>query len=128
VRERSLGESNGGECKKVLKPMRALVSLVSLSSSLLSLSLTHTHIPPRQCQRQVELKKFSLSATMKDHGGEVTAVCTHPTSQYFVTASADKTWAFYDLEAALCLTQARAALHTPDRHGGGRPPNAPHRL
>jgi pre-mRNA-processing factor 19 len=53
----------------------------------------------------VQLSEFKLAATMKDHAGEVTAVCAHPTSQYFVTASADKTWAFYDLEAALCLTQ-----------------------
>ena len=29
----------------------------------------------------------------------------HPTHQYFVTASMDKTWAFYDADTASCLVQ-----------------------
>lgn len=29
----------------------------------------------------------------------------HATNKYFVTASSDKTWAFYDLESGACLTQ-----------------------
>mmetsp|Transcript_7522 Transcript_7522/g.10177 ORF Transcript_7522/g.10177 Transcript_7522/m.10177 type:complete len:507 (+) Transcript_7522:260-1780(+) len=48
-------------------------------------------------------------ATFKDHTGEVTALSVHPTSTYFVTASSDKTWAFHDIEAALCLTSVADA-------------------
>jgi hypothetical protein len=32
-------------------------------------------------------------------------VTPHPTHQYFVTASMDKTWAFYDADTASCLVQ-----------------------
>jgi hypothetical protein len=39
---------------------------------------------------------------------QVTAVSAHPTNQYFVTASMDKTWAFYDAETASCLVQVSA--------------------
>lgn len=36
---------------------------------------------------------------------QVTAVTPHPTHQYFVTASMDKTWAFFDADTASCLVQ-----------------------
>jgi pre-mRNA-processing factor 19 len=32
-------------------------------------------------------------------------VTVHATQNYFVTASADKTWNFYDLATGLCLAQ-----------------------
>jgi len=37
----------------------------------------------------------------------VTAVTVHASGDYLVTASLDRTWAFYDLAAQLCLAQAR---------------------
>ena len=45
------------------------------------------------------------------------AVTLHATGDYFVTASADRTWAFYDVATGTCFTQARLpladkALHT----------------
>ncbi|XVF66405.1 hypothetical protein PTKIN_Ptkin10aG0032900 [Pterospermum kingtungense] len=42
---------------------------------------------------------------LKDHTAEVHAVTVHATNNYFVTASLDKTWCFYDLSSGLCLTQ-----------------------
>lgn len=35
------------------------------------------------------------------------SVCVHPTNDYMITAATDGTWAFYDVHAALCLTQVR---------------------
>ncbi len=37
----------------------------------------------------------------------MTAVTVHASGDYLVTASLDRTWAFYDLAAQLCLAQAR---------------------
>ena len=37
-------------------------------------------------------------------GPQVTAVTPHPSSAYFVTASMDKSWAFYDAATATCLS------------------------
>ncbi|XP_039007228.1 pre-mRNA-processing factor 19-like isoform X2 [Hibiscus syriacus] len=42
---------------------------------------------------------------LKDHTAEVQAVTVHATNNYFVTASLDTTWCFYDLSSGLCLTQ-----------------------
>lgn len=36
----------------------------------------------------------------------------HATQKYFVTASADKTWNFYDLSTGLCLAQVFRTLDT----------------
>jgi WD40 repeat protein len=36
---------------------------------------------------------------------QVRAVTVHATQNYFVTASSDKTWAFYDLSSGICLAQ-----------------------
>ena len=55
----------------------------------------------------VDVSKFALTSTFKDHTGDVTALTVHPTSTYFVTASADKSWNFYDIETSLCLTSVR---------------------
>lgn len=41
---------------------------------------------------------------------QVRAVTVHATQNYFVTASADKTWNFYDLSTGICLTQVRSLL------------------
>ncbi|KAF2285546.1 hypothetical protein GH714_005414 [Hevea brasiliensis] len=42
---------------------------------------------------------------LKDHTAEVNAVTVHATNVYFVTASLDNTWCFYDLSSGSCLTQ-----------------------
>lgn len=36
---------------------------------------------------------------------QVQAVTVHATNNYFVTASLDSTWCFYDITSGLCLTQ-----------------------
>ncbi|KAK9287764.1 hypothetical protein L1049_016204 [Liquidambar formosana] len=46
---------------------------------------------------------------LKDHTAEVQAVTVHATNNYFVTASLDNTWCFYDLSSGLCLTQVADA-------------------
>jgi len=48
---------------------------------------------------------YNCRHVLKDHTAEVHAVTVHATNNYFVTASMDKTWCFYDLSSGLCLTQ-----------------------
>ncbi|EYU43746.1 hypothetical protein ABFS82_07G052300 [Erythranthe guttata] len=52
---------------------------------------------------------FECSHTLKDHTAEVQAVTVHATNKYFVTASLDNTWCFYDLASGLCLAQVEEA-------------------
>ncbi|CAM6129516.1 unnamed protein product [Calypogeia fissa] len=55
---------------------------------------------------------YTCKHTLKDHSGEVRAVTLHATRNYFVTASVDKTWGFYDLNSGLCLAQVGdASVH-----------------
>ncbi len=49
---------------------------------------------------------------MQDHSDAVTALTLHATGDYFVTASLDCTWAFYDVATGSCYTQARPYLNT----------------
>ncbi|KAJ4968616.1 hypothetical protein NE237_015317 [Protea cynaroides] len=48
---------------------------------------------------------YNCRHILKDHTAEVQAVTVHATHSYFVTASLDNTWCFYDLSSGLCLTQ-----------------------
>ncbi|XP_010475111.1 PREDICTED: pre-mRNA-processing factor 19 homolog 1 [Camelina sativa] len=48
---------------------------------------------------------YSCRHTLKDHSAEVRAVTVHATNKYFVSASLDSTWCFYDLSSGLCLAQ-----------------------
>lgn len=48
---------------------------------------------------------YTCRHVLKDHTAEVQAVSIHATNNYFVTASLDNTWCFYDLSSGLCLTQ-----------------------
>ncbi|XVF62778.1 hypothetical protein PTKIN_Ptkin09bG0035800 [Pterospermum kingtungense] len=48
---------------------------------------------------------YDCKHILKDHTAEVQAVTVHATNNYFVTASLDTTWCFYDLSSGLCLTQ-----------------------
>ncbi|XP_007035246.2 PREDICTED: pre-mRNA-processing factor 19 homolog 1 isoform X1 [Theobroma cacao] len=49
--------------------------------------------------------KYDCRHILKDHTAEVQAVTVHATNNYFVTASLDTTWCFYDLSSGICLTQ-----------------------
>ncbi|KAG9136109.1 hypothetical protein Leryth_003727 [Lithospermum erythrorhizon] len=48
---------------------------------------------------------YDCRSTLKDHTAEVQAVTIHATNNYFVTASLDNTWCFYELASGLCLAQ-----------------------
>ncbi|KAK2967907.1 hypothetical protein RJ640_010517 [Escallonia rubra] len=48
---------------------------------------------------------YNCRNILKDHTAEVQAVTIHATNNYFVTASLDNTWCFYELSSGLCLTQ-----------------------
>eukprot|EP00475_Leptophrys_vorax_P005901 TRINITY_DN13574_c0_g1_i1.p1 TRINITY_DN13574_c0_g1~~TRINITY_DN13574_c0_g1_i1.p1 ORF type:complete len:446 (-),score=30.15 TRINITY_DN13574_c0_g1_i1:680-1828(-) len=52
---------------------------------------------------------YDCQHVVKDHAGEVRAVTVHATNKYFVSASADKTWAFVDIATGACLTQVSDA-------------------
>ncbi|XP_055813217.1 pre-mRNA-processing factor 19 homolog 2-like isoform X2 [Solanum dulcamara] len=52
---------------------------------------------------------YDCRHTLKDHSAEVQAVTVHATNKYFVTASLDGTWCFYDLASGLCLSQVADA-------------------
>ena len=47
---------------------------------------------------------------LTDHGSDVTALAVHASRDYFVTASADRTWAFYEASSGTCLQQVRHVL------------------
>ncbi|KAK6926561.1 Pre-mRNA-splicing factor 19, partial [Dillenia turbinata] len=53
--------------------------------------------------------KYNCKHILKDHSAEVQAVTVHATNNYFVTASLDNTWCFYELSSGLCLTQVAEA-------------------
>ncbi|KAH9626443.1 hypothetical protein KSS87_004945 [Heliosperma pusillum] len=42
---------------------------------------------------------------LKDHTAEVQAVTVHATNKYFVTASLDSSWCFYDIASGRCFSQ-----------------------
>ncbi|XP_057742767.1 pre-mRNA-processing factor 19-like [Arachis stenosperma] len=48
---------------------------------------------------------YNCKHILRDHTAEVQAVTVHATNNYFVTASLDGTWCFYDLSSGTCLTQ-----------------------
>lgn len=52
---------------------------------------------------------YDCRHVLKDHTAEVQAVTVHATNKYFVTASLDNSWCFYDLSSGLCLTQVADA-------------------
>ncbi|KAJ6817044.1 pre-mRNA-processing factor 19 [Iris pallida] len=52
---------------------------------------------------------YDCRHVLKDHTAEVQAVTVHATNKYFVTASMDNTWCFYDLTTGSCLTQVGEA-------------------
>ncbi|EFJ38655.1 ubiquitin-protein ligase, PUB59 [Selaginella moellendorffii] len=52
---------------------------------------------------------YSCKQTLKEHSAEIRAITVHPTNRFFVTASDDKTWAFYDLNSGTCTTQVTDA-------------------
>ncbi|KAM0949366.1 putative transcription factor WD40-like family [Dioscorea sansibarensis] len=52
---------------------------------------------------------YDCRHVLKDHTAEVQAVTIHATNNYFVTASMDNTWCFYDLASGSCLTQVGEA-------------------
>lgn len=66
--------------------------------------------------KTLEDGKYTCTSVLKDHSGEVTGATAHVTNDYFVTASLDKTWCFYDTSTATCLQQVccslRRRLHT----------------
>ncbi|CAH9137331.1 unnamed protein product [Cuscuta epithymum] len=49
---------------------------------------------------------YDCRHVLKDHTAEVQAVTIHATNDYFVTASLDSTWCFYEFATGLCLAQA----------------------
>ncbi|KAJ8763929.1 hypothetical protein K2173_003711 [Erythroxylum novogranatense] len=56
--------------------------------------------------------KYDCRHILKDHTAEVQAVTVHATNNYFVTASLDNTWCFYDLSSGECLTQVSDTLNS----------------
>lgn len=50
---------------------------------------------------------YSSAAVCSEHFGEVVGASVHPSRHYFVTASQDKTWCFYDVQTGSCLQQVK---------------------
>ncbi|KAL6548276.1 E3 ubiquitin-protein ligase prp19 [Orobanche gracilis] len=57
---------------------------------------------------------FECKHILKDHTAEVQAVTVHATNNYFVTASLDNTWCFYELASGLCLAQVEDTAGSPE--------------
>ncbi|CAL5224503.1 g7199 [Coccomyxa viridis] len=77
------------------------VKFVKDASTLLSASADST----ARIWRAGDNNTYSAVHTLKDHTDSVTAVTVHATGDYFVTASADRSWAFYDVATGTCYTQ-----------------------
>lgn len=54
---------------------------------------------------QESAENYECRHILRDHTAEVQAVTVHATKKYFVSASLDSTWCFYDLTSGLCLAQ-----------------------
>ncbi|KAL4190586.1 hypothetical protein AMTRI_Chr07g25440 [Amborella trichopoda] len=61
---------------------------------------------------------YNCRHILRDHTAEVQAVTIHATHNYFVTASLDDTWCFYDLASGLCLTQVDLTKASADEFSG----------
>ncbi|KAH9602067.1 hypothetical protein KSS87_007005 [Heliosperma pusillum] len=48
---------------------------------------------------------YDCRHVLKDHTAEVQAVTVHATNKYFVSASLDNSWCFYDLASGRCFSQ-----------------------
>ncbi|KAI8476157.1 MAG: spliceosome component, nuclear pre-mRNA splicing factor [Monoraphidium minutum] len=48
---------------------------------------------------------YKCAAVLSEHAGEVVSVTVHPGQRHFVSASADASWAFWDVEGGACLKQ-----------------------
>ncbi|GLU08226.1 hypothetical protein SLE2022_251500 [Rubroshorea leprosula] len=57
---------------------------------------------------------YECCHVLKEHAAGVQAVTVHATNNYFVTASLDSTWCFYDLSSGSCLAQV---AHPSDSQG-----------
>ncbi|KAG2327823.1 hypothetical protein Bca52824_010551 [Brassica carinata] len=55
--------------------------------------------------------QYACGHTLNDHSEEVRAVTVHATNKYFVSASLDSTWCFYDLSSGLCLAKVPNLFH-----------------
>ena len=58
----------------------------------------------------LQAMEFIINPLVQDHTNSVTAVTVHASGNYFVTASADRSWAFYDVGTGTCYTQASSSL------------------
>lgn len=50
---------------------------------------------------------YEMRHVIADHTAEVKAVTVHATEKYFVSASADRSWCFYELASGVCLTEVK---------------------
>jgi len=55
--------------------------------------------------------KYSARHTVSCHSAEVVGCSLHPSNNYFVTASADKTWAFHDIATGTMRKQVTDSEH-----------------
>ncbi len=53
------------------------------------------------------LEGYHAEHTFTAHTGEVTGLDVHPTNEYFVTGSLDRTWCLHQIETGTTLTRAR---------------------
>ncbi|CAK7327314.1 unnamed protein product [Dovyalis caffra] len=77
-------------------------AIVGVESDVLALPPTNETVRVWQGS---EDGNYDCRHILKDHTAEVQAVTVHATNNYFVTASLDNTWCFYDLSSGLCMTQ-----------------------
>eukprot|EP00455_Lapot_gusevi_P012306 TRINITY_DN1579_c0_g1_i2.p1 TRINITY_DN1579_c0_g1~~TRINITY_DN1579_c0_g1_i2.p1 ORF type:complete len:499 (+),score=109.98 TRINITY_DN1579_c0_g1_i2:78-1574(+) len=54
-------------------------------------------------------KKYGIVHTIRLHSGEVSGCSLHPTGDYLVTASLDKSWAFHDVATGITRAQVSDA-------------------
>ena len=58
-------------------------------------------------------------SVLQEHSGPVVGVSLHPSRRYFVSASEDASWAFWDVATASCLKQVRPGDGARGQRGKG---------
>ena len=75
-------------------------------SSVNSLVTTSADKTARMWTLNPESGSYSPTV-LSDQTADVTAVAVHASRNYFVTASLDRSWCFYDGDSATCLQKVR---------------------
>lgn len=101
----TIATMQGGHMKPItallMHPTREMILSASEDSTT---RIWSPSVPSTDDAKQSEL--YSVEHIYTHHSAAITGLTLHPTNDYFVSASLDKTWAFNDINTGMCLTQS----------------------